>query len=376
MDIVVDILNQFRRTLTSGTIFIARLRASGRRKIPIKGVPDGIDIEKLNELCFHHTGEHIKQVSYYHLSGWKTRGAFRLFIMTERGYYWNLIYKNAVYRTSQIPALKGLPLVPGPSEYLIYNNAVGLLTKYLPKIYLCQEVIPDVQYKYLLEDFGMEYQNATVKNVISLTTELTSIHEALNEWSFKIDKNYLLKYNYKYSIALQEYARKNLERYIHKMPGQNTLKVLELWNEILEVHDKTFDFHQNHTIHGDLNLANIMVHVKDPNRIKLIDWEWAGIGIPHADLASILMWVSPEIEQKVLKLYAKHEDHISINEHIILYRLCQLERGILDAAFLAAQHMDTSIFTKFKSTMNMPKYIEDSMYRVLKAYQVLRTELE
>jgi len=372
----VDILNQFRRTLTSGTILIARLRASARRKIPIKGLPEGIDIEKLNELCLRHTGEHIKQVSHIHLSGWKTRGAFRLIIMTERGCYWNLIYKNAVYRTNQIPALKGLPLVPGPSEYLIYNNAGGLLTKYLPKIYLCQELIPDVQYKYLIEDLGVDYQNATVKNVISLTTELPSIHEALNEWSCKIDKNCLLQYNHNYSIALQEYARKNLERYIRKMPGQNSLKVLELWNEIFEIHNKTLNFHPNHTIHGDLNLANIMVHVKDPNRIKLIDWEWTGIGIPHADLASILMWVSPEIEQKALKLYAKHEDYISIKEHIILYRLCQLERGILDAAFLAAQHMETSIFTKFKSTMNMPKYIEDSMYRVLIAYQVLRIELE
>jgi thiamine kinase-like enzyme len=71
--------------------------------------------------------------------------------------------------------------------------------------------------------------------------------------------------------------------------------------------------------------------------VKVVDWEWAGIGVPHADLASLLKCVSPDDERMALETFSRGSGQLSAEEHLRLFRWCQLERRLLDAGFIARQ---------------------------------------
>ncbi|MBE9570684.1 MAG: hypothetical protein IMF11_08655, partial [Proteobacteria bacterium] len=181
----------------------------------VDGIPDGIAFETLNELCLHHLGESLKHVSHLHLSSWKAAGACRLLLRTQGHHHWSLIYKNAFYGLDHIPALADLPVVPGPPEFVVYNNIKGHLAQYLPAVYLCSEVVPKRHYQYLLEDLGEDYQRANKPEaILSVAAELPSFHGAMNKWSLAVGKDGLLRYGDRFSADLQQYVRRILESYV------------------------------------------------------------------------------------------------------------------------------------------------------------------
>jgi hypothetical protein len=346
-------------------------RLNGRRgPTAVQGLPEGIAFETLNELCVHHLGEPIKHVSHVHLSGWKPSGSYRLLLQTERGCHWRLVYRNAIYHPDHIPALAGLPIIPGHGEYLVYSNARGALAKYLPAVHWCSEVVPGEHYQYLLEDLGDEYRKAnTPEAILRAGAELHAVHRAMEEWSASVDHSRLLRYDDEFSTALREYARTNLEVYVRKTPSEGVAEVLELWPRIAEVHGRREfrDLRTIRPIHGDFNTSNILIHREYPDRIKLIDWEWAGHGTAHADLASLLKRATPAVEEHALATFFRQCNRLSLHEHRRLYEWCQLERGLTDAAFLAVQHIECSGPTR----LNIPGYIERSLRRLLRAHQAL-----
>ncbi len=341
------------------------------RPVYVKGVPEGIAFETLNELCLRHYAEPLVHVSHAHLSAWKAAGSYRLLLKTARGHHWRLIYKNAIYRLDHIPALAELPIIPGPPEYVVYGNARGAFADYLPIVYLCKEVIPGKQYQYLLEDLNERYRRAyDPKAILSAAAKLPMIHRAMSDWSVVVGHDQLLRYGLEFSVALQEYSWRNLGRYIQQTADTAISEIYELWPHISEIHARREfqEFPIAHPIHGDFNIANFLTHRKNPDDIKLVDWEWAGLGMAHADLASLLKRATPEIEQQALAIFCERDKGLSLNEHRRLYEWCQLERGLLDAAFLAAQWMESSAPS---TGFDISNYIEDSLRRVLRAYQEL-----
>jgi len=340
------------------------------RQAPVEGIPDGVTFETLNESCLHQIGEPIRHVSHVHLSSWKSSGSYRLLMQTERGRHWSMIYRNAIYDPDNIPALVGLPIMPGPAEYLVYSNARGALAKYLPSVHWYSEVDPGKKYQYLLEDLGDEYQRAnTPEGILRAAAELHSVHRAMEEWSLTVDRSCLPRYDSVFSAGLWEYARKNLQRYVCTTTSKCAAEVLELWSRIAEVHESR-EFRDLQTIcliHGDFNPANILIHKRFPNRIKLVDWEWAGFGTAHADLASLLKASTPAIEEQALTTFSNQDTRFPPDKHRRLYEWCQLERGLLDAAFLAVQHIKCPP----PPTLSLPNYIERSLRRLLRAYREL-----
>jgi thiamine kinase-like enzyme len=337
---------------------------------PAESLPDAMVLETLNEVCLEHLGEPIKHVSHVHLSGWKSTGSFRLLLQTESGSHRSLVFRNAIYDSDHIPALARLPIMPGPAEYLVYSNAGGALAKYLPDVLWCSEVVPGKHYQYLLEDLSDTHRRAkTREDILRAAAELHHIHCALEEWSLTVDHSSLPRYEHEFSAALQEYARANLETYVRHTPSRTAAEVLELWPLIAEVH-KSREFRDLKAIcliHGDLNRSNIMIAKEHPHRIRLIDWEWAGQGIAHADLASLLKKATPAVHEYALAIFFEHCDGLSPDEHRRLYEWCQLERGLTDAAFLAVQYMKRPPVGKH----NLPKLVERSLQRLLRAYREL-----
>lgn len=363
--------NKFRNIVPSRVRFLGHRCRRKARPVPVEGVPEGIDFETLNELCLQRLGKPLAHVSHVHLSGWKAAGSYRLLLRAKGSRRWRLIYKNAVYSTDHIPALAKLPVVPGPPEYLVYSNAAGPLGQYLPAVYLCSEIVPGRHYQYLLEDLGQAYRKSTnLEAILGIVAELPSIHQAFGAWSRSVDQDRLLRYGHEFSVAFSEYARETLEGYAQKTANEAVSEVCRLWPRISGVYLRE-EFQEIGTacsIHGDFNPANVLVHSKYPHRVKLVDWEWAGLGMPHADLASLLGGRKPEIEQQALSLFLRQDTNLPLNENRRLYQWCNLERGLLNAAFCAAQSMARPALT---TRISLARLVENGAQRVLRMYREL-----
>jgi len=123
-------------------------------------------------------------------------------------------------------------------------------------------------------------------------------------------------------------------------------------------------------VHGDSNGANILVHKTIYHKIKLIDWEWAGLGIELSDLVSLFRRSSPEVYARALANYSAGCEKYSPDMAARLYEWCRLERGILDAAYIAAQHMGSAELVERRQDW-APRFVDKSLYNVLGAYRNL-----
>jgi thiamine kinase-like enzyme len=339
------------------------------------GLPKGIDPKTIDKLCLEHQGWPLQRAAYAHLSGWKVTGAYRLFLRGANGRVWHLIYKNAVYNPEQIPALKGLPLLPGLPECLVYQEFSKALAPFLPKVYLCLEVVPGRQYQYVLEDLSERYQRlaeckklARKNGILNAAARLPNLHRALDAWVADSDSPHLLRFDREFSTALLPYARRNLESYVQQKADRTVSKAVQRWPEIAQAYGRR-EFQERLTaqpIHGDYHTGHIYFPSDSPDRIKLIDWEWTGFGRPHADLASLLKRVDPDTEHQALAAYAERAKSLPFTGHRRLYEWCQLERGLLDAAFLASQQMESQ-----RKAAWIPEYIQKSIVRALRAQEWL-----
>lgn len=359
-------ISKLRRLFRRGSAKISNIIP---RNNFVQGVPVGLQFDELNELCLDYIKHPLKEVSYYHLSGWKKSNTYRLLLETEKGNKWSLIYKNALYRQDIIPALNNFPINPGPPEYTIYSKAEGGITKYLPTIFTCREIQSGWHYMYLMQDLNECYRPAgNKKDILSITAELTKFYDIIGSCDYNCDNNSLILYDRGLCARLQAYIINNLERYVSATSSKTVSAVCRNWQKIAGLYEDKYDyFRLSSIIHGDSNLANILVHRKYGDRIKFIDWEWAGVGLPHQDLASLLKRAKPNVEEDALEIFSKNNRSISIGEHKRMYEICQMERGLIDSAFFANQNANSPGRTK----IDIVGYIEDSASRVMRAYYKL-----
>jgi hypothetical protein len=333
----------------------------------VPGVPKGLTLDLLARLCQNAQGAALRQVSYVHLSGWKTSGAFRLFLQTDHGTEWRLVYKNAFYSADQIPALKGLPLLPGPPEHLIHDLRKGPIVEFLPKDYWSQEVQADTLYRYLWEDLAEEYDRPNRKQyLMSAAERLPALQRALKESLDERAATGLLRFDRASGSALIGYAEPSLSEYAEETSDPLVRQAMDLWPQLSSFYQSD-EFRENRPegfIHGDYNPSNIYVHAKDNRRIKVVDWEWAGRGVPHADLASLTTGCDRTFQQEALKHFAAGSEEMSLSEHWKWYRWCQFERGLLDAAFLARQQMKSQ-----RRVAWMPGRIQTAVRALLDVHQ-------
>lgn len=339
-------------------------------------MPEGVTLEQISQLCEEQTGTALKAVAYCHASGWKRAGAYRLFVETERGQQWRIIFKNAIYDLDHIPALKNFPLSPGLAEYLVYRDAGGALSEYLPRVFSCTEVLPGKHYQYLLEDLGENFtklsEKASRKIKLGVTRQLPAFHEALKEWMKDTDSEQLLKYNKAFSEQLCVYAEDILSRFSNDTSNQQLAEVCELWPRISELYrDSEFqDSRRDMPIHGDANGSNILIHNNDSSRIKFIDWEWAGLGVIYSDLVSLFRRADSLTHSKVMAAYTEGGGDRITGSLARLYKWCRLERGLIDASYIMAQCMDSPELFRRRQAWG-PNFIKKSFATMLSAYKEL-----
>jgi thiamine kinase-like enzyme len=337
-----------------------------RRPRPVEGLPSGVPFETLDPLCREHLGARLRSSSYLHLSSWKPRGSYRLELTTDTGTRWHLIFKDERYSIKDIPALRTLPISPGPPEFAIYQMRQKALSRFLPDLYWSREVERGHHFQYIMEDLGNDFERITTeRRDLTLAVEvLLQLQAAMREALSHGGHRYLAVYDRQYSEDLLDYVLRNLEEYRAGRESSAIDALCRNWQRVVDVHQRD-EFYRHGLaapIHGDYDHSNVLVHTHDRTRVRVVDWEWAGIGVPHADLASLLKRVSPDDERAALAIFACGYSRLTAEEHLRLFRWCQLERRLLDAGFIARQQM--------LSTRRLPRL--DDFVRAAAA-DVLRT---
>jgi Ser/Thr protein kinase RdoA (MazF antagonist) len=112
-------------------------------------------------------------------------------------------------------------------------------------------------------------------------------------------------------------------------------------------------------VHGDYGPSNLLVRGEAPGDLRVLDWEWAGRGPLHTDLAILLKGQDEAVEQAVLRSVFARDPSLAPEEHLRLYLLARLERSLLDAAYLAAHLTENREATVF----NVPAFIRGALDR-------------
>lgn len=320
-----------------------RARIQRPRVERVEGLPTTLAFETLDGLCREHGRGRLKRCAHVHLSGWKSLGTYRLELATDAGTTWRLIFKNECYLPEFIAALEGLPVSPGPPEAILYRNRDPGLSAFLPQLFWFREVEPGRHFQYLLEDLAPRHAllRPETADHIRATRGLLHIHKALREAFPAAYPAGLIRYDRRYSERLLDYALGNLAEYRARTGDGAVAALAGKWREVASVHqrDEFYDADLRVPIHGDYNSSNIHAHREHDDQLKVVDWEWAGIGLPHADLAALVKSVRPEDHPALLQAFVADDPRLQPAQHRRLFRWCQLERRLLDAAFLARQQL-------------------------------------
>jgi thiamine kinase-like enzyme len=336
------------------------------------GLPEGLDYTELEKITKENFGESIRRILFRHISTWKNTGAYRLALKTSRRTYY-LIYKNSMYKVHDIAALERLPIKPGPPEYFVYNTAYQKFNNYLPKIYMKHRSKNGNHYRYLMEDLGKEYVcRKDEDSICELFEQLPKLHSTLEKAFNKNMDCGLLSYDYSFSAKIIQYAERALKKLADRFCSSTLIEIIDLWESIERLYLQLMNeiYSRNDVfgpIHGDLNSTNIMFHRKNLSVIKLIDWEWAGYGIRHSDLASYLKTVPKELEYKAISIYQQNYQQRSLKEDTLIYLWCKLQRGLFDAAFFAKQKTESVKHPE----MDLDNHIESALGRALNAFYLL-----
>jgi PST family polysaccharide transporter len=328
-----------------------------------KGYPDGFPQEILEPAVRQRGGGAVARVWHQHMSGWKKRGAFRLQVADDRKRRWSFIYKNAYYEQSEIAALEGLPITPGPPEFAVYECADRTLRDFLPEVYASREVVPDTHYWYLMEDLSDGYTTKDGENEILIVCErLPEIHAAIGGSADARLREKMLQFDRQFSERLLAYAETGLRRFADRKEAEGLEAWLSGWGRLAGVYsgmlDEVYSGDAVGPIHGDLNVTNIMFHREDPRRFKLIDWEWVGMGVPQSELASLLKVVTPELEAKAVAAYRAASGRSDDASFERVYLWCKLQRGIFDAGFFAKQIVDAGHDTLLNLDRHMGRALD------------------
>lgn len=330
-------LNRLLRRLTPQRV---RLRREWREREKLRkdGPPPGLEVETLDQVCRDRFGGQLKRVFHVPISGWKISSAFRVWVYLTRGKPRTLVFKDADYDPELFPAGRLLPARIGIPEYAFYRQARGEILHYVPELYLLEEVSPGQRYRYLMEDLLHEYRPLKGRDVAAATSELLKVHQILQRWASDSDLDSWIRYDRSFYEGLLDYVEDALQEFQPQMLGEETAKVRAEWSTISRVclSEEMIQRQSLGPIHGDTGAANMFVHRKPPFRMKLVDWEWSGFGVPQADLVHVLKR-NPAIEPEAMRILAERDGRLSLREHTELYHWTQLWKGLLDVGLFARQ---------------------------------------
>jgi len=336
-----------------------------------RGLPPTADRKRINNICKNHYDSTVLVTFYEQISGWKPTGAYRVFTVLKNGKRTSLIYKNEDFSKENIPALDGFPIMPGKIEYLLYSSPHPP-NNILPKAYHVEKTNFHT-YQYYFEDLNRQYKridNRDYKSIYHAAKKIRKMNQYLDDWRKKYNINDFPIYNLEFRKKAQNYALQNFQRYYSKKPHAAFKKVLNEWDKISDVYVNYLksDNEKLTTIHGDYNRTNLWIDKNNGNTLKIVDWEWSGIGLSHLDLASLLIGQPKHIEKEAMLEFTKSQGEYTLKENQEHYTFSKLERAILDCSYVTG--IDLSI--KRKSRFNLNTFAINASLRILEAYSEMK----
>src|SRR5690606_4148062 len=206
------------------------------------------------------------------------------------------------------------------------------------------EIEPGRHFQYLLEDLAETCAELRPGALHVAAHGLVRMHEALQQTFAQDPPDALIRYDVRYSERLLECAAGNLAAY-RALTGDGTVgTLLRRWGEVISLHHRD-EFHEDgprSPIHGDFVMRNLLASRQDDPQLKVLDWEWAGIGLPHADLAALAMSLPREHRAGLVQAYVAEDRRLEAEQHRRLFHWCRLQRALLDATRLARKQLASS----------------------------------
>ena len=306
-----------------------------------EGPPPSLDANLLDHVVESHFGRAPLAVAHAPMAGYKHDSVYRIWVRLGPGRYRTLVFKNARLSTDAYPAIRGFPGRPGVAEWGVLGDASDALTAYLPAVLHKAQLEPNRHYQYLLEDLA--WANRPVlddPDVVAAVRRLPGVHTALAQWADATGAEPAVDHGPDHADEFLAYVETALHRFVDATGDSATRSFLTRWDEVATYYRsaKSLDPVPLRWIHGDFNRKNAFLGVADPTSLRLVDWEWTGIGPPHADLASILKRSAWGQQRAMVREFFAHDDALDHAEHWQIYLWCRLGRGLFDAALHANQN--------------------------------------
>ena len=325
----------------------ARATVRGYLNRPRRGLPPILAPSIIENVLQQLGSPRLRSTQYQSLTTWKNTGTFRLILRFDDGRDKRLIYKRAVYSLEEIPANEGLPVRQGPPERLIASIGEGPLSEFIPYPYWVAENRDERYFDYVWEDLGVQHQHflkyQDTQPRAAVCESLAAMHLALRKQFPDHQDADLLHYDRDYGQKIWHYAISALPEYLRQSGDPVVEDFLRRQDRVSEVFlDPGFHVDRpTQVVHGDCNGTNIWVRRQDDKlHMKAVDWEWAGYGLPHADMISIIKWCSSDEKDEFLARYCDAAGLDDVPAQRRWLRRANMERAVLDAGFLAKQYLD------------------------------------
>lgn len=316
------------------------LKRIARRRRRLIGLPPGVPFETLDEICQAEWGRRLRGAWHTPISSWKGSSAAFVWLQMEGRATKRVVVKLSSYEAEVfLTSIESL-VEPGPAELWVYNQAKPGMATFLPHAYLAARVESSRGYLFVLDDLTEQYvHDVSPQGWRNGINGLLRMHSALASAVEAYGSEQLLRFDANFSSALISYTENAIGAYDAVTGGSSSAQVLQAWPRLRETYlDVQFDLPNGGVpIHGDYNTGNVFSNRQDHTKIKAVDWEWAGIGSPHADLASYLKIAPTEVVPWALDRIAQHDTSRTRPDHARMFLRSTLERAIWDAALLAMQ---------------------------------------
>ncbi len=319
------------------------LRRAKLHRARSAGAPAAADPVKIREVGTALLSTPMEGVFHTAINGYKTNSVFVVYVEGRGSDRASFVFKDVNLADEAYPAIKGFPGDVGLPESSLYASANEEIRSFMPSLYALEEIAPDTHFHYYLQDLSADYRTGFDEaDDLRATDSILAVSSALTSWMANGYHVNLIQYDRTFPEAFLEYSKDALTRFFERTGDQSTNVLLGSWGHIAEAYQENTPSSADAAVHGDFRRGNVFHHRRDPSVVKLVDWEFAGHGWIHNDLASTLKLSSWNAIEEVLGRISGRDQSRSFEEHKRLFLRCRLERGLLDASLVANQRLALS----------------------------------
>lgn len=338
---IVSLPGWLRRRAPSSLRGAVRRARIKRRRVP--GPPPSADRDVLADIGQQLLGSAARNYQHATVSGYKEATAFVVWLNGGTGKTASLVFKDVNLSPERYPAVVGFPGRPGLPEAAMYRSPTDGIEAFLPRAYAHVEIVPQEHYQYFLEDLNATYRwGFNNDDMLWAVDRLLDVSDAIAGWIEANPDAEIIRYDGDFPESFVAYAKDALSRFADHTGEPHARELIENWDSVAELYLEETPEHADDAMHGDYRRDNLFHHRTDPTRLKVVDWEFAGLGWLHNDLASLLKLAPSDTSRQALERVVRERPQRTYEEHRRLYERCRLERGLLDAALVANQRLAKS----------------------------------